>query len=105
MHKYRRISLIFEAERVTIYNLGQVAEWCQGKHVGLKLLAEDQEIRVNTNHGEATAQVGDWIIKNHLGEFYPCDNKTFSENYEEVVVPVKEEPIDKLVRLHKGYNG
>lgn len=36
-----------------------------------------------TNHGQATAYRGDWIIKTAAGEFYPCRNDEFVKNYHE----------------------
>jgi hypothetical protein len=82
MPKYRKIALVVEAEKITVYNIARVAEWCGGKHVGTRLPAEQQAILINTNNGEVEATVGTWVVKG-LNDFYPCDDKTFSESYEE----------------------
>lgn len=37
---------------------------------------------VDTQHGEAQVEAGDWIIKGINGEYYPCKPDVFAELYE-----------------------
>lgn len=51
---------------------------CTGWH-----MVEDG-IAIPTASGTQVAHSGDWIIKNALGEVYPCPPDTFEMTYEEV---------------------
>ena len=42
------------------------------------------ELVIPTPKGEMHAKVGDYIIKNARGEFYPCAREVFEETYDEV---------------------
>ena len=48
--------------------------------------AEDleYEITLNTHEGWETVDVGDWIVKDGQGEFYPCKPWVFEKQYEPV---------------------
>lgn len=39
---------------------------------------------VHTQHGVATARLGDWVLYGPNGEVYPCAKETFAETYEPV---------------------
>lgn len=47
--------------------------------VAMQLVRATAELK--TNHGTAIATYGDWIIKGHNGELYPCENDVFTLNY------------------------
>jgi len=41
-------------------------------------------IHIDTLEGTMLANVGDWIIKGLMGEFYPCKPDIFQLTYEEI---------------------
>lgn len=51
---------------------------------------------VNTHHGQARAERGDWIIRGVDGELYPCKADVFARTYDAVPDGWVENPFDKL---------
>jgi len=49
----------------------------------LKTLQEAY-INIETLEGVMRANVGDWIIKGLIGEFYPCKDEVFQKKYEAI---------------------
>ena len=90
--KYRKKPVIIEAIQVRAWDIDRVADWCKGivirndnKHalginIGMKCV-EIKEVRRSDN---VDADIGDWIIKNEKGEFYPCKPDIFEQTYEPV---------------------
>lgn len=77
--RYRKRVFEIEAMQldVTAANRDAVAAWCSGQ------LAHDGGMYVPTNHGQAYAATGDYVIKGVNGEFYPCKANVFAELYEQ----------------------
>ena len=90
--KYRSKSVTIEAFRIEAH--GVVPRWfldaaaeervrpanadCDHRW-GMMRAADD--IEVKTNHGWATAEPGDWIIRTEEGELYPCKPDVFAARY------------------------
>lgn len=80
---YRKKAVSVEARQVNLANLDQVAKWCNG----IVRRREDNfspRIQIMTLEGVVTAQLGDWVIKGVMGEFYPCRDDIFQMTYEPV---------------------
>jgi len=45
---------------------------------------ESMNLKIRTLEGEMTADIGDWIIRGVVGEFYPCKHNVFAESYSAV---------------------
>lgn len=78
---YRKKAVSVEARQVNLANLDQVAKWCNG----IVRRREDNfhpRIQIMTLEGVVTAQLGDWVIKGVMGEFYPCRDDIFQMTYE-----------------------
>ena len=78
--KYRRRPIEVEAVRWTGDNFDEVAEFVNGEAI-----YQDAESNwvVATPHGAVLADLGDWIVKDVRGQFYPCVDEVFAETYEE----------------------
>ncbi len=87
MGYYRKKPIIIEAKKLNLGNFERVADWCNGKHAGIKLPREQQVILIQTLEGEMTASLNDWIIKGVKGEFYPCKPDIFEASYESATTP------------------
>ena len=80
MNKYRKKPVVIEAIQWTGQNVEEVeAFFNDGQDDDL---LRGGPIVIETYEGEATAQVGDWIIKGIKGEFYPCKPDIFEATYE-----------------------
>jgi hypothetical protein len=54
------------------------------RHDGTLRVESDSEtaaLLVRTPDGEMRAAVGDWIIRDHRGDLYPCRPDTFTATY------------------------
>ena len=63
-----------------------LGDWAALRELGIECGVEKDTpftIRgmVQTNHGNAEFSSGDWIIKAHNGELYPCSDDTFQARY------------------------
>jgi len=43
-----------------------------------------EPIMIDTLEGEMQCNVGDWVIRGVVGEFYPCKPEIFAATYDEV---------------------
>ena len=82
--KYRKKSVVIEAERLSVENIERLESWCNGSIKGISLPRHKQVIDIQTLEGEMRAYIGDWIIKGIAGEFYPRQPDIFKQTYEEV---------------------
>ena len=86
MKKYRKKPVVIEAIRWNGNNTDELLEWA-GEYV-YRMIAPLSYPRVAlaiyTLEGAMTANLGDWIIKGSVGEFYPCKPDIFEMTYEEV---------------------
>ncbi len=90
--KYRKIPVEIEARHfetnneVGSPNMDALVNWInQGKEIGDRHAWHNStSIYIQTLEGFHEAQVGDWIIKEVEGEFYPCKPDIFEMTYEKV---------------------
>jgi hypothetical protein len=80
---YKKKPVRIEAREVTPLSIVEVAGWCGGVRCGLALPRAQQCISIDTLEGAMTAQIGDFVIKDVNGEFYPCKPDIFAKMYEE----------------------
>ena len=73
---YRKRPVPVEAALVTPENQLDVAAWCGG------LCRYNEVIEITTLEGVMTAQMGDWVIRGVVGEFYQCKPDIFERTYE-----------------------
>jgi hypothetical protein len=84
MSFYRKKPVVIEAYKLTVPNIEFVANWCNGSIKGIALPEEEQVIDIQTLEGEMRAEIGDYVIKGVMGEFYPCKPEIFEITYEYV---------------------
>lgn len=88
MSKFRKKSVVIEAEQVSRLNFKEVTGWCGGQWIelfGRGDFGEDiSHVNIWTLEGTMRAGIGDWIIRGVAGEFYPCKNHIFEATYEAV---------------------
>ena len=82
MSKYRKKPVVVEAVQWTGENFGELQAFMKDG-VGDFIMVE-QRLEIYTLEGDYFAKVGDYIIKNAQGEFYPCKPDIFHKTYEEV---------------------
>lgn len=83
---FRKKPLVVIAIQLTADNALDITEWSGGAAVGLVHVGTGEYfgVTISTPEGEMRAEVGDWIIKGVMGEFYPCKADIFSATYEAV---------------------
>ena len=88
MKKYRKRPVVIEAavfhNDASSYHL---LHWInEGQHKNNKEFAQwhNDKLIIPTLEGDHTANVGDYIIKGVVGEFYPCKPDVFEKTYEAV---------------------
>ena len=82
IRSYRRKPSIFKAVQLQQRGHKEVASWCRariiyeinGRTLGVLLL--------QTPQGEVNAEVGDYIIEDATGHYYPCKPDDFELLYE-----------------------
>lgn len=87
-NRYRKIPVEIEAREFTWDTIDEVAEWCGAEIRRTRVMMLDgqpfgghRRMFINTLEGEMAADVGDWIIKGVVGEFYPIKAPIFHETY------------------------
>jgi hypothetical protein len=53
----------------------EIAVWCGGE------LQDDSSIALQTEHGRVVVEVGDFVVRDVAGDFYPCSAKVFRRSY------------------------
>jgi hypothetical protein len=90
MPKFRKKPVEIEAfQFTTVYSYARIVEWiksCSATHKvpGDYISFSHGKIYMGTIDGEKIVSFGDWIIKRDLGDFYPCDYRTFEATYDPV---------------------
>lgn len=79
---YRKKPVVVEARQWNGENAGELEEWIGESYE--TWIPSLSQIKIFTLKGEMTASIGDYIIKNVVGEFYPCDSHVFKKTYEKV---------------------
>lgn len=87
----RRDRVVVEARQIESYlYLQGVTEWVEALGGRASYGQTDNgpaHMFVLTPEGVVRADVGDWVIRNAAGEFYPCRPKRFAETYELTAPP------------------
>lgn len=83
MSKYRKKSEIVEAIKYTLDNSRDVFDFAKGK-IGHDLLPCSTDLMIKTSEGTLRVAVGNYIIKDEKGEFYPYPSDVFEYMYEVV---------------------
>ena len=88
--KYRKKPVVIEALQWNGSNLREIINFT-GLHPSMKLSWKDYEelvasegLKIFTLEGSHMATVGDYIIRDVKGEYYPCKPDIFKETYEKV---------------------
>ena len=84
--KYFRMKpVVIEAMRLTVDSAPFIGEWMDGAVPEPEAwVREDGGLDIHTLEGVMTANLGDWIIRGVMGEFYPCKPDIFEATYEAV---------------------
>ena len=83
--RYKTRPVVIETVRLANPNTPEeVAGWCGGKVVPYPNTGGGPawSIVIPTLEGDMRAEIGDYIIKGLLGEFYPCKPEAFEAKYE-----------------------
>lgn len=81
--KYVKKPVIIEALLWTGKNLNEMIHFI-GKHLDFKYEYDVRRLYIKTLKGELHVSVGDYIIKDANGAFYPCKPDIFKQTYEEI---------------------
>lgn len=79
--KYHNKLCIIEAVQFTGKNDAEVIAFCP---TARDPVDKKPNLIILTRLGERLCSVGDWVIKDGGGEFYPCGPRTFEATYEKV---------------------
>lgn len=81
--RYVKKPIQVEAVLLTRDNIDRIANWCGGEIN--KFIDTDgtvrKSIKIHTLEGDHMAQIGDYIIRGIVGEFYPCRGDIFEMTY------------------------
>lgn len=77
--KYRKKPIIIEAVQWTGENIKEIEHFTRGK-ARYNLWVDTFEIK--TLEGTMVASIGDYIINDVKGEYYPCKPDIFEQTYE-----------------------
>lgn len=73
----------------------RVPQWIVDAFTSATIGFELHAVLVNTHHGQARAERGDWVIRGVDGELYPCKADVFAKTYEPAIpgeVPIVASP-------------
>jgi hypothetical protein len=83
VRKFRKKPVTIEAMQLTdAKSVLDIEDWINSGDVGFS--TNPPTLWIDTLEGRMEASVGDWIIKDVEGEFYPCKNNIFIKTYQEV---------------------
>lgn len=78
MPKFRKKPVVIEARQFTSpADADALAQWCNALSN-----RPSTELWIDTPEGRMTANLGDYIIQDVQGEFYPCKPDIFETTYE-----------------------
>ena len=96
MTKYRKKPIVIEAIKLRTNNIKEVEEFIGDKKIVFncdmsrekfgeyKDIVGNKGLKIKTLEGDMIANIGDYIIKGVIGEFYPCKPDIFKKTYEKV---------------------
>lgn len=81
--KYRKKPVVIEAVQYTGTDKSKIEIWnfCKGEK---NYVDKNENYIISTLEGDMVASIGDFIIKDVNGEFYPCRPDIFEKTYEAV---------------------
>ena len=87
LSKFRAKPVVLEAVRLTKENATAVREFI-GKHKydDSRDGHDPVNIMLRSAHGNVLLEVGDWLVKDAQGDYYPCKDSIFKAKYEPVGV-------------------
>ena len=74
--KFRKRPIAVEAVRFMGSNFKEAITFCGG------FVDRGGRLVIQTPNGEVRAELGDWIIQDTEGDFYPCVSKVFDATHE-----------------------
>lgn len=80
IQKFRKKPFVVEALQWDGVNSSDILDFIT---TGCEVNTRTRVVTIPTPEGSMKAQVGDWIIKGVMGEFYPCKDGVFTQTYEE----------------------
>ncbi len=89
MKKFRKKPVVIEAIQFTGENSKECMEFCPVAKISEGPMAD---LIIRTIEGDYLCTVGDWIIKDANGDFFPCKPDPFEGAYEPIDTPV--EPVN-----------
>ena len=84
MAKYRKRPVVIEAIKWTGDNLKEIQNFAKGFREITTSKHFKNRLAIITLEGTMTVSVGDFIIKEVLGEVYPCKPYIFEKTYEAI---------------------
>lgn len=81
--KYRSKPIIIESVQWKGNNFNEIYEFTEGQANLLNVHGEKVLVLL-TLEGSMSAEIGDFIIRGRVNEYYPCKYLPFCERYEEV---------------------
>ena len=82
INKYRKKPVIVEAVIWTGNNIDEIKELA--KNAVENIIFVNNNLYIETLEGNMNVSVGDYIIKDIQGEFYPCKPDIFKKTYETI---------------------
>lgn len=81
--KFRKRPVVVEAVQYKGSNLVEIMEFIQpDASRPCPVNVGDKYIVIPTREGAMRADIGDWIIRGVIGEFYPCKPEVFIQTYD-----------------------
>ena len=88
MNKWRKKPVVIEAMEWKGDNIAEIQHFMQDNppiYVGRQFSNADDFLMIHTLEGDHIANIGDFIIRGILGEYYSCKNEIFHLTYEKVL--------------------
>ena len=82
MAKFRKLSVVVEAEQFTDQTKNRVFNWITCNRYPY-FIDGKPALKVQTPEGDVVATIGDWIIKDENGRFYVYKPDVFVKTYEQ----------------------
>jgi hypothetical protein len=79
--RFATMPLNVSAVRVIEENLEEVASWCKGQAMGIKLPRNERVIEYVRDGKEYYAEVGDWIVRYNADGFYTYNDRLFQQRF------------------------
>lgn len=82
LHRYSKRPMMVTAGQITRECLLEMARWCTGSIVYDPVLNQDT-LLITTPEGKKAGRIGEWVIQDGMGNFYPCPAETFQKSYKQ----------------------